>query len=218
MMLVGLIWAACAPLVLVLAVVLLARVLRRRGLPWAGAIAATTVLVPVASLWWLDHAEFRAVCRDTAAPVVHRTAKAEGIFLNSSTANSFGMRYLQEEGFAWVEAPSIYTRGAFVRYAKRGAAAGADSARIDETEIPALSARYEVREVFRQPYPHTGLSETQVVDRTTGEVLASAGRASFDGGRAQWVLGAWGSTDCPSVVRAPDAFQAYYHLAKRTLR
>lgn len=214
MMLVGLVWAVAAPLSLVALVWLLAVGLRRvTGRSMRG-IAALAVLLPVGALWWSDHADFRAVCAETGVPVVHRRASAEGVFLNSSTANSFGMRYLREEGFAWIEAPSLTRRDGFVRYAR----SPVDTTEITTTEIPALTARYEVREVFSQPLPHTGLSQTQVVDRETGVVLATAGRAHFSGGRVTWLLGAWGSSDCPSARDAPDAFAGYYHLAKRTLR
>jgi hypothetical protein len=147
---------------------------------------------------------------------VYRKASADGIFLNSGTANSFGTRYLLEEGFSWMEAPSIYTRGAWTRYERDSSASNPNN--IKTTEITALTARYEVREIFSQPFPHTGLSTTQVIDRSTAGVLAKAGRANFDGGRAKWFLGAWGTTDCPSAMRESDNFSAYYHLAKQTLR
>ncbi|MCU0624463.1 MAG: hypothetical protein MUF53_11475, partial [Gemmatimonadaceae bacterium] len=157
MMLVGFVWAALAPLSLVLLVVLLQRALRARvrGAAWPMALAL--VLGPVGTRWWLDRREFVAVCRTAGAPVIHRRVAAEGIYLNSGTANSFGMRYLHDEGFAWVEAENIARRGAWVRYARRASAAG-QTAEITTTEIPVLTARYEVRESFRQPLPHTGLA------------------------------------------------------------
>ncbi len=212
MMLLGLIWAALAPLSLVVLIAVLSRALTPRLARWAMPVACATVLVPVGALWWTDRSDFQAVCRDAGAPVIYQTARADGVFLNSPTANSFGMRYLHDEGFSWIEAPSIYRRGEWVRYSRDTAGT------VHTAEISALSARYEVREVHSQPLPHTGLSQTEVVDRTTGRLMAKAGRASFDGGSAKWVLGAWGSSDCPSARSAPDAFNAYYHLAKRTLR
>ena len=216
MMLVGIVWAALAPLSLVLLVVLLRQLLRRSGLGPALPVAVALVIVPVAVLWLTDRAQFRTVCDGVGAPVVYRKASADGIYLNSGTANSFGMRYIQEEGFSWVEAPSIYKRDAWVRYQRDATAK--DPNAIATVEIDSLTARYEVRELFSQPFRHTGLSLTQVVERSSGEVLAKAGSANFDGGRAKWVLGAWGSSSCPSAMRAPTVFSDYYHLARNTLR
>ena len=216
MMLVGLVWAAFAPVSLVALVALLAWLLRRGKVRWALPLAGALVIAPVATLWLLDRAEFMTVCAGEGKPTIYRKASADGIFLNSGTANSFGMRYLHEEGFAWVEAPSIYKHGEWVRYARDTASTAANA--IVTTEIPAITARYEVRELFSQPFSHTGLSQTHVVDRSTGEVLAKAGSATFGGGRATWVIGAWGTTSCPSAMQAPQLFSDYYHLAKRTLR
>lgn len=209
----GLLWVAFAPVGLLLMVVIgRLLLLRRMRARWGWPVAAATVLLPVAALWLQDHADFVRVCDGEGLPVVLRRAAADGVFLNSGTANSFGMRYLQEEGFAWVEAPSIHRRGSWVRYEKTAGES------ITTTEIDALTARYEVREVFSQPNGHTGLSQTQVIERSTGELLAKAGSATFDGGRAKWLLGAWGVRSCPSAMGSPASFNAYYHLAKNTLR
>jgi hypothetical protein len=216
MMLLGIVWAALAPLSLVLLIVLLRQVLRRSGLGPALPVAVALIIVPVAALWLTDRAQFRTVCEGVGAPVVYRKVSADGIYLNSGTANSFGMRYIQDEGFAWVEAPSIYKRDAWVRYQRDTTAKNANA--IATVEIDSLTARYEVRELFSQPFKHTGLSLTQVVDRSTGDILAKAGSGTFDGGRAKWVLGAWGMSSCPSAMRASQVFNDYYHLARNTLR
>lgn len=212
MMLIGIIWAALAPLSLVLAAMLLAWLLRKAGGRWAIPLAVAAVVMPVAVFWRLDWAEFDQVCEREVKPVAYRRAAADGIFLNSGTSNSFGMRYLQEEGFRWVEAPSIYKQGGWVRYER------AANGSIATTDIPAISARYEVMEDFAKPYSHTALSRTLVIDRTTGEILAKAGSAQFDGGRMNPVLGAWGMRSCPSAMDSPTAFSDFYHLAKNTLR
>jgi hypothetical protein len=216
MMLVGFIWAALAPLSLVLLIALITWQLRRAWPRAAIPLATVLVLAPVATIWLADRAEFTSVCEGAGQPVIYRQAKADGIYLNSGTSNSFGMRYLYDEGFAWVEAPSIYKREAFVRYARDSASK--DPNAITTTDIPAITARYEVREEFSQPFGHTGLSVTKVVDRTTGDVLAKAGSATFGGGRMTWVLGAWGQRSCPSAMSDSKGFTEYYHLAKRTLR
>ena len=212
MMLLGLIWAALAPLSLACLVLLLAWLMRKAGLPRAYLLATLLVLTPVAALWYADRSAFMRVCEGEAKPVVYRHAKADSLFLNSGTANSFGMRYLQEEGFSWIEAPSIYQRNAWVRYTR------GESGTITTTEIPAITARYEVQEDFSQPHDHTGLTQIKIIDRNNGELIAQAGSATFSGGRAKWVLGAWGIKSCPSAMSSPEQFNDFYHLAKKALR
>ncbi len=211
-MLVGLIWAALAPLLLLAPIAGLARLLRGTRVRWPAIVSTIIVLTPVLGLWLHDRAQFVGVCEGEGKPVVFRRDTADGVYLNSGTSNSFGMRYVQEEGFTWMEAPSIYTRGSYVRYARD------TTGKITSSEIASLTARFEVREEFSQPYAHTGLSQTRVVDRQSGAVLAKGGSANFDGGTAKWVLGAWGSLSCPSAMRSSDDWSAWYHLAKRTLR
>lgn len=222
MMILGFIWAAFAPVILVVLVVALAWRLNRVGVRGAVVWAMCVVIIPVALLWFLDREEFLNVCTGEGKPFIIRKAKADGVFLNSSTANSFGMRYLHEEGFSWVEAPSIYHRGSWVRYARSGPASNGTvndrAANITTTEIAEITARYEVREESSEPFDHTHLSQTVIVDRTNQEIMAKAGTAHFSGGRAKWVLGAWGSLSCPSPMSHPDDFNDYYHLAKKTLR
>lgn len=217
MMILGFIWAAFAPVILIVLVVVLARWLGRAAVRGAVLWAMGVVLLPVAALWFWDREAFLNVCATEGKPIIFRKAMAEGIFLNSGTSNSFGMRYLHEEGFSWVEAPSIYRRGSWVRYARSGPA-GNGTANITTTEIAEITARYEVREESSEPFDHTHLSQTVIVDRTNQEVMAKAGTAHFSGGRAKWVLGAWGSLSCPSPMSHPDDFNDYYHLAKKTLR
>lgn len=214
MMLVGIIWAATAPLLLLAAALLLMRLLAFTG--WSQqrrfAFAAALVALPTGALWWSDRAEFVAACDALGAPRIYATAHADGLYLNSSTANSFGTRYLHEEGFAWMEIRSIYQRDKFERWRRN-----ADGS-MATTPIENVTARYEARESFEQPYPHTGLSMTTIVDRQDGRVLAEAGHGNFDGGRARWVLGAYGSSSCPSAFSDSEGFRKYYHLANLTLR
>jgi len=221
MMLIGLIWAVLAPLILVALIFALAWTLQRRRVRGAFIWATSAILLPVAAVWWWDHEAFIGVCDREGRPVIFRKAMADGVFLNSGTSNSFGMRYLHDEGFAWIEAPSIFKRDAWVRYERSGAK-GTDGnntvANITTTEIPVITARYEVREDFSQPYGHTSLSQTRVIDRQNGELMAKASSAHFSGGRMHWVLGAWGSRSCPGAMSSPDDFNGYYHLARKTLR
>ncbi|MEQ1515259.1 MAG: hypothetical protein ABL931_02080 [Usitatibacteraceae bacterium] len=224
MMLIGIIWAALAPLVLVALIFALAWWLRRERVRGAVVWAVSVVLLPIAAVWWIDREEFLSVCTGEGKPVIFRKAMTDGVFLNSGTSNSFGMRYLHDEGFSWIEAPSIYKRGSWVRYERDNVNTAADGGKgsggvnITTTEIPSLTARYEVREDSSQPFDHTSLSQTKVIDRSNGDVMAQAGNAHFSGGRVKWVLGAWGARSCPSAMSSPQDFNDYYHLAKKTLR
>ncbi len=160
----------------------------------------------------LDYKEFVSVCEGVGKPRIFMRGAADGIYLDSPTANSFGMNYVQEQGFAWMEMRSIYDRNKIERVTRDPNG----QIRTETTDI--ISARYEVRETFEQPYPHTGLSMKRVIDRQTGTVMAQAGSANFNGGRMQWVLGVYGTRSCPSAMTDSDDFQAYYYLAQRTLR
>lgn len=211
-MLLGMLWAAFAPVLLLVPIVWLTVALRKREIRRAPAVAVAVVLVPVGALWLYGDTEFRSVCDDQGRPTISQRAFADGVLLNSGTSNSFGMRYLQDEGFSWFEARSIYKRDGWVRYSK-----DADG-KISTVDIDAPTARFEVREVFSAPFDHTHLSQTQVIDRQTGTVLSQAGSANYDGGWSKLVLGAWGMRSCPSAMFASEDFGRYYHLARDTLR
>jgi len=214
MMLLGIVWAVAAPLLLVGAVALLTVLLSFSG--WSRGIrivvATGMVIVPVAAVWWLDYREFVAICEGAGKPLITARSSADGIFLDSPTANSFGMNYLHQQGFSWMEMRSIYDRGKIEKVTR-----DADG-QIRTEPVAAISARYEVRETFEQPNPHTGLSMKYVIDRQTGQVMARAGSASFSGGRARWVLGVYGSRSYPDAATQSGDFQNYYYLAQRTLR
>jgi hypothetical protein len=217
MMALGLLWAIFAPLSLIALIVglgALFRLLGRNRVNFVAAlgVAAAIVLVPVSVVWRVDRQAFAELCRVEGAPVIRETAKADGFLLVSGTSNSFGMRYLQSEGFDWMEADDIYRRGEWVRYVKDGAG------QIATVKIAAPTALYEVRETFEKPTGASGLSRTNVIERATGRELARGASLTFDGGRLKWVLGAWGVASCPEARTDPDAFNAWYHLARNTLR
>ena len=211
MSLLGLVWAVFAPALLALAIVVLALMLRRFGVARAWMGAAALVLLPVAALYGSERREFSALCDEIGLPVIHAKARTDGILLVSDTSNSFGMRYLHAEGFAWMELRDIYKRDGWARAARD------DKGDIALTPIDAPTARYEVRETHEQRGP-AGILRTQVFDRQTGVEMASGANANFDGGRTKWLLGAWGVAHCPSAATQPDRFNAWYHLARNTLR
>lgn len=211
MMLFGVIWAAFAPLSLV-ALSLIARWgMGRAGAPRPGLMAAALVLTPALAIYAWDRRQFVAACEEAGPPRIMRTAQAEGVYLNSPTANSFGTRYVDGEGFAWIERADIYRRDQYVRVAK------GETGALMEEKIPAVTARYEVREESPTIRGHL-LQVTRVINRENGEDMARAADGYFIGGRMAMVLGAWGSASCLSAMTAPDQFAAYHHLARDTLR
>ncbi len=214
MMLLGLVWVFTAPLSLLLAGAALFYILGFSGLSRTIriAFAAVITVVPVASVWWLDYREFVRTCEQTGKPRIFQRATADGIYLDSQTANSFGMNYLHQQGFSWMEMRSIYDRTKFERVTRDA------NGQIRTAPIDTITARYEVRETFEQPHPHTGLSMKYVYDRQTGVLMAQAGSAHFSGGRMKWVLGMYGSRSYPSAMTNGDDFKGFYYLAQYTLR
>jgi hypothetical protein len=210
----GILWAITAPLLLLVPVALLVVLLSFTG--WSRytrmAISAGLVIVTVGTIWWLDFQEFVSVCNGVGKPRIFMYATADGIYLDSPTANSFGMNYLHEQGFAWMEMRDIHDHNKIERVTRE------PNGQIRTQPSDTISARYEVRETFEHPYRHTGLSMKRVIDRKTGTVMAQAGSASFDGGRMQWVLGVYGTRSCPNAMTDTDDFRTYYYLAQRTLR
>ena len=182
----------------------------RRRERWVLSVALPLLVVLAIAV--PDRLEFEQLCDAMTQARIHDKRVADGIFLDDSTANSFGMRYLQEEGFQWLEARSIYRRDGFTRYEK-----GPQG--ITSKEVPQLTARYAVQSV-RKPAGHASFETLLVKDMVSGQVLAEASNGHFDGGRAFWVLGAYGSASCPhpATSQGAQAFQQFYHLAKLTLR
>ncbi len=226
MMLLGFLWAAFAPLLIVGSAVMIAFILSKVNAPnqasrTARSIAVTRLLIgggisTVATLaaWVPERVEFSRFCSELAEPKIHERRSVDGFFLDDSTANSFGMRYIQEEGFAWIEARSIYKRDGFVRYSKLA------DGRIKEEPIDAPSATVTVKAEHTEPKSSTTVSGLTISDRATGRVIAHGASANFNGGKAMLVLGAYGIASCPSPITASGQrqFQALYHLARDTLR
>lgn len=218
MMLVGMAWALLAPLLLLIPAAALSWLLHRAGWPprarlrWP--LAVGTVAAVVLAVWLPQRLQFARLCDELGSPQILQTAQADGFFLDDSTANSFGMRYLQEEGFAWMEARSIDKRDAYTRYSR-----GADG-RITSAETPALTAAYRLQAVDDELPGGTHVQRLQLTRMDTGAVLASAASANFQGGHARWVLGMWGSATCPSLMSPTGsrAFGQTWHLARDALR
>lgn len=212
MMLVGIFWAALAPLSLVLAIGVLRWQLRGRQSQHAWTVAASIVVLPVAVVYGLDRNEFRRVCDEEGMAVVTRQVAREGIFLDSPTANSFGTRYVESEGFKWVEMRDIYRRSAYVRMERE------KDGKISTTQISESRAKAVVEERHESRGKGISVNTTRVIDRETGEVLSRASLVHFDGGRLFAVLGAWGTSQCPHPGKSDGEWNRYYHLAKVTLQ
>lgn len=212
MTLIGLLWAALAPISLIILWGLLYKVMKKSKLtrPQRIGLSVGLVAVPVLALWIPARLEYARACQINGAPTILKTAQVDGFFLDDSTANSFGMRYLQEEGFTWMEANSIYNRGKFTRYEKTGD-------QITQKEIDQLTAQYVLKTEFKEFGSYSD-SEMTISDRSTGEKMAWAHSMHFDGGPAKWVLGAWGVSSCPGAWGDSSGFRKMYHLAKDTLR
>ncbi|AKI00297.1 hypothetical protein IMCC20628_01581 [Hoeflea sp. IMCC20628] len=211
MFLVGLIWWVAAPLSLVAAVIAVAIPLRKRGKAIGLTAGIAVVLIPVALVYAQDRAEFAAICDERTGTQIYKTATAEGMLLASETANSFGTRYIYDEGFQWYEAGDIYNRNAWVRY-QRG-----ENDTITTIAIPHPTARYEVRETLNSANSHTTINAVTIADRSTEEVLAVSAMANFDGGRMKYVLGMLGPASCPDPG-VGSGFNESYHLARDTLQ
>jgi hypothetical protein len=217
MMLLGIVWAMGAPVLILLIGAILYRASSRffpaTSRPIRSAASFGLPFLIVAALWWGDRAEFDAQCASLGRSIVHETRLVDGIFLDDSTANSFGMRYLREEGFQWMEARSIYARNRYTRYER----VGSD---IRSREVDAISASVAVTATDARLSPWTSVQRVTITDRLTGQVLATAALAYFNGGRAYWLLGSWGSGTCPDLASSEGSieFNRFYHLARLTLR
>ena len=216
MTLIGLLWAVAAPLLLLIPAALLAVQLRRRRPAWPRrrrwGLAVAVTLAGVALLWLPQRLQFAALCDDLGPPRIEARAAVAGFFLDDGTANSFGMRYLHDEGFDWIEARSIYRRDAYTRYRKV-------DGRIEQQEIEQPSAAHVFTSTHEQRPGGVSVQRQEIRERQSGRLMAQAASARFDGGTAKWVLGAWGSASCPNPVTTAGsaAFQATYHLARDTL-
>lgn len=218
MMLVGMVWALFAPLLLLIPAAGLGWLLHRRGWPARSTLrwplAVGVVGTAVLAVWLPQRLQFAQLCDDLGPPQILQTAQADGFFLDDGTANSFGQRYLLEEGFAWMEARSIYKPDAYTRYSR------ATDGYIASEETTALTAAYRLHAANDELPDGTHVQRLQLTRIDSGVVLARAASANFHGGHARWVLGMWGSASCPNPVTPAGsrAFMQTRHLARDALR
>ena len=138
--------------------------------------------------------------------------RVEGFFLDDLTANSFGRRYVAEEGFAWFETHDLYQRGRFVRFRKAG-----DQVVIEP--VIELQARHVVKSDTEVRSDTNHVSRTAISERQSGRLLAEAHSVIYHGGPLGVVLGVYGMSHCPnpSTAEGRRQFNLYYHLVREVL-
>ena len=205
----GVLWAMFAPVSLLVAILAAAWLLRQLGVRFAGLIATVAVLAPTAWIYLSERGRFDTLCEELGEPIISERASADGVLLTSPTAASFGRRYVEKDGFKWIERSEGQ---GFVRVMADGKGG------FSEEAIAAPSARYEVIESFEKRPGDVSISKIRVVDREAGRDLSHAADAVFGGGAMRWALGAYGMTSCQTGVQNAEAFQRFYRLAHDTLR
>jgi hypothetical protein len=221
----GLLLSIFGPLVFVLPAALLFFVFRRAGLAAKSGIAGVgaqrvahvllavgLVAAGVFMTWLPGRLEFGRLCDQLAEPRILSRVQVDGFYLDDPTANSFGMRYLHEEGFAWIEARDIYRRSAYLRYRKHGQ-------KIETEQISVLTATHRVRGSFEQRPQGINISRTEITELASEILLAEAHSLTYRGGPLGMFLGIFGSGHCPNPVSAEGSkqFNRYYYLVREVL-
>lgn len=221
----GLLLSILGPLLLLVPVAVLYWLFRRTGLAQRigvtqrgsvqathGLLALFLVAVVVVATWLPGRIEFSRLCEELAEPRIHARVKADGFYLDDSTANSFGTRYLHDEGFAWFEAKDIYHRGQFVRYRR-------DGGQVVTDPVPALTALYVVRSGVDVRANGIHVARSEIAERVSGKILAEAHSVVYHGGPLGLLLGVYGLASCPNPITAEGSrqFNTYYHLVRVVL-
>jgi hypothetical protein len=224
MMLAGLLLAVLGPLLLLLPTALLYFLFRRAGLGARlglsavnarllhMASAAALVLGVVLATYLPGRFEFERLCTALAEPRILERVPVEGFFLDDLSANSFGQRYVQEEGFAWFETHDIYQRGRFVRFHKSGG-------QVVIEPISEPQARHVVKSETEVRSNTIHVSRITISERRGGRLLAEAHSVTYHGGPLGMVLGVYGLSHCPNPVTEEGRrqFNLYYHLVREVL-
>jgi len=221
---IGILLAIFGPLLLIVPMVLVYRLLVcsnpatrfgwSKGMPrFAYAmIAAVSVLLVVGATYLPGKLEFNRLCENLAEPKIIERARADGFFLDDSTADSFGMRYLRNEGFDWFETRDIYKPDGYARYRKEGD-------KIVRETVSELTARYTVQSMHEKRSLGIVVDRVAVTERVSGKLLAQAHSVTYHGGPLSLLLVLYGMSDCPDVrtQQGSRQFNVYYHLARDTL-
>lgn len=181
-----------------------------RHMSWI--LAVVMVGAAVLATYVPGRMEFERLCEALSEPRIHERAVAPGFYLDDLAADSFGQRYVGEEGFAWMETRDIYRRDAHVRYRRVGG-------EVVREPAPDLWARYAVTSTLEVRARGIHVARTAITDRADGRLLAQAHSLTYHGGPLGMLLGVYGLSQCPDP-RSPEGsrrFDTYYHLARRVL-
>lgn len=158
--------------------------------------------------------EFERLCSMHATPTVSDRVRTDGYYRTRLYPYEAKEILEGEDPFLFVEAPHMYKKGTFVRYAKTG------TNRISEQEVAALKSRYGVRADLKTLPFGIVMSEKVVYEMETGRELARAADLVYEGGPLSLFLGTYGMSSCPDI-RSPEGaqhFDTFYNLEKITLR
>lgn len=218
-MAIGILWAMFAPALIFLLIFILnlitkkLKLFEKRGYDTKSRIPILTLLVvlPIAIRYIPDRIIYEMACIERQVPKIFKTVKVDGFFLDSSTANSFGTKYINDEGgFKWMEIRSIYNRTGFTRYDKTEDG-------FKTTEIEKITAKFTLKDEHTTGKVYNENVQT-IINNSTGEVLAKAHSLYYNGGGfAKWFLGSYGSSSCPSALTRSEDFKKNYWLGKYTL-
>lgn len=175
-------------------------------------LALLTVAVVVVGTWLPGRLKFARLCDELAEPRIYERSAVDGFYLDDSTANSFGQRYLTEEGFVWMEAKDPYRNTRLVRYRRNGET-------VISAPLPEVTASHIVRSDVDARENGIHIARTEIIDRDTGKLLAEAHSVVYHGGPLGPVLGVYGLANCPDPASAEGSrqFDLYYHLVREVL-
>ncbi len=182
-----------------------------RGL--AAAISVLLVAGVVAGSWFPGHLEFRRQCALHATPVIHEVTRVDG-FHRSRLYPHEARRFLDDFGFAYVEAPHLHRAGVTLRYSRT------PQGEFTEQEVPAPRGGYAVTETLSRPGHGVQIIGKRVHTLPGDRELARAAVVVFEGGPLAIFLGAYAMESCPDIRSAEGSrdFRTYYDLERVVLR
>ena len=220
----GLLMAMFGPLFLLLPVWLIHRLLSqtrallRLGIAEAklsrSNIGASFLLVAliVAATYAPGRLEFNRLCEELAEPRIRERVQVDGFLLMDTTADSFGRRYLTEEGFRWFETPVLGRPEQFRRFRREG-----DQVVIEKIED--VTARYRLASLHEERAYGIKHHRTVIGEISSGRALAESDSLTYMGGPLGMFLGIYGMSTCPSPITPEGSrqFNLGYHLAREVL-
>ena len=157
--------------------------------------------------------EYDRQCAEHATPVVQDQVRVEG-FYHSRLYPHQARRYLDEDSFAFVEAPHMYEKDSFIRYSKT-----IDN-RIREQKLTTLKSLYGVRQDLHELSFGIVMTSKTVYEIASNRQLATASHIVYHGGPLSLLLGVYGMSSCPdiSLPEGSQHFDTFYNLEAKILR